>query len=451
MSADNVAEGTLTYFDIQKGRGYIAWEGSKDGRGDVRIKFECYKRTTSDRLVRGEPLRFGWKKLDDGKHVAEWAETPEYRLKGKITDLAADKDYGTITSEDGTSVFFHFRSLLGRWCIRPTLGEKVEYEIERDQRNRNQAVRVKRLDYRGCRHPLEGFANLQGLDENLSKLATTLAQEEEWDYRSLDPEYDPDDEHRDAALPVLRNYIYYIFAHAVELDSVTVANDGSYAAFNTGLLTDNWEQIYGFFTRNKAQSKDGKRWVLDSWRLESDKKLLAQITRLPALVKFHDKNISDFFYDTSCRLQIQKDHIISDERNLQRFPSNMRGDKELCLSALDAAEKRLIDRVDRNYKVAVPQWYKGRVQLLVPLCLRTKKRADLALVVERHGQFYVGETALKIGWAYSNARLICKPESDWLNIKRDQKTQGQVASGLARDEGSNQLHPPVGDPAGRAP
>jgi hypothetical protein len=43
------------------------------------------------------------------------------------------------------------------------------------------------------------------------------------------------------------------------------------------------------------------------------------------------------------------------------------------------------ERVRRNYKTAIPQYYRGRIQVLLPLCITNARTADLALVVEDHG------------------------------------------------------------------
>ena len=75
-------------------------------------------------------------------------------------------------------------------------------------------------------------------------------------------------------------------------------------------------------------------------------------------------------------------------------------------------------RVLANYKIAVPQYYKGKIQLLLPLCLVDSDIPDLALVVTKNptGNFYQGHTCLSIEMAYNNARLIAKPDSYWLKI-----------------------------------
>ena len=61
-----------------------------------------------------------------------------------------------------------------------------------------------------------------------------------------------------------------------------------------------------------------------------------------------------------------------------------------------------------------PQYYKGQVQLLLPLCFDNPQRADLALVVERHQTFYRATTCLTLDMAYNNARQLARPDRDWL-------------------------------------
>lgn len=71
-------------------------------------------------------------------------------------------------------------------------------------------------------------------------------------------------------------------------------------------------------------------------------------------------------------------------------------------------------RAKRNYKTAVPQFFEGRIQHLLPLCLQQRNRADLALVVGRTGDVYLARTVLPLDWAYNNARLIARPDNEWL-------------------------------------
>lgn len=72
------------------------------------------------------------------------------------------------------------------------------------------------------------------------------------------------------------------------------------------------------------------------------------------------------------------------------------------------------ERVRRSYKTAIPQYYNGYVQLLLPLCLTSPAQADLAITIERHDMFYRAATCITLDMAYNNARQITKQERDWL-------------------------------------
>jgi hypothetical protein len=89
---------------------------------------------------------------------------------------------------------------------------------------------------------------------------------------------------------------------------------------------------------------------------------------------------------------------------------NTFGIQNLVKGAIDTATQR----VKRNYKTAVPQYYQGSVQLLLPLSLTDPKKADLALVVERFSDFYRAATCLTLDMAYNNARQLARPDRDWL-------------------------------------
>ncbi len=74
----------------------------------------------------------------------------------------------------------------------------------------------------------------------------------------------------------------------------------------------------------------------------------------------------------------------------------------------DGAIKRAKLMINANYKTAVPQYYKGKIQLLIPICLISENVPDLALAVSKNGagDQYLGHTCLTLDMAYNNARLI---------------------------------------------
>src|SRR5207247_7209034 len=89
------------------------------------------------------------------------------------------------------------------------------------------------------------------------------------------------------------------------------------------------------------------------------------------------------------------------------------------------ALKVALKRVRWNFKTAIPQYFptKNQMSLLLPLGLVRDDIADLALVVERTPSgAYLGHTILPLDWAYNNARLVCRPNSDWLVPEEIQQT-----------------------------
>lgn len=76
-------------------------------------------------------------------------------------------------------------------------------------------------------------------------------------------------------------------------------------------------------------------------------------------------------------------------------------------------------RASWNYKTAVPVYFPSRnkMSILLPLSFRNNEKVEAALVVENAPQSntYIAPTILDLPMAYSNARLVSKLESDWLN------------------------------------
>lgn len=56
---------------------------------------------------------------------------------------------------------------------------------------------------------------------------------------------------------------------------------------------------------------------------------------------------------------------------------------------------------------------------MIPLCFTKDDTPDIALILEkRRGNHYQAKTCLTMEMAYMDARLIAKPESDWLCADR---------------------------------
>ena len=90
----------------------------------------------------------------------------------------------------------------------------------------------------------------------------------------------------------------------------------------------------------------------------------------------------------------------------------------LIKNVIDDAIDLALKKVKWNFKTAIPQYFPtfNRMCLLLPLAIVSENKIDVALVAEKMpSRNYLGQTILPLDWAYSNARLICRPDSDWLS------------------------------------
>lgn len=227
-----------------------------------------------------------------------------------------------------------------------------------------------------------------------------LAMAEEWDYSN-----NPTGRH-----PILINYIHHTFDKVEEENKIE--NKGEFCCFNTGLATENQEEIFGYFQENKKPGTNIPYYFI-GWRKSSDRDL-SKFSKL-AEVANYITDPKDLIYDISIELRVNIDHIIQD--NKERFPVPFKTmDNYLLSNLLSGTIEDAKRRVRRNYKTAIPQYYKGKLQLLLPLCLQDKSKADLALVIEKDGGIYRASTCLTLDMAINNARLIAKPDDEWLKV-----------------------------------
>ena len=113
----------------------------------------------------------------------------------------------------------------------------------------------------------------------------------------------------------------------------------------------------------------------------------------------------ELVFDYRLPIRSNIDHILGDEENLTRIPASLMGEGNSLLlrRAFEGAVVEAARRAAANYTLAVPQFYGGRIQLLLPLCLTGDKDG-----------FYAARTCLTLDMAYNNARLICRPETSWI-------------------------------------
>jgi Domain of unknown function (DUF3825) len=139
---------------------------------------------------------------------------------------------------------------------------------------------------------------------------------------------------------------------------------------------------------------------------------LNRFASLPEMAHYFD-DPSKLVFDCRKELRVNIDHIISD--NKLRFPAPYNTMDDYALQTfLKGSIDNAKERVRRSYKAAIPQYYNGTIQLLLPLCIGSASVAELALVVEDFGAFYRAATCLTLDMAYNNARQLARPDRDWL-------------------------------------
>lgn len=257
-------------------------------------------------------------------------------------------------------------------------------------------------------------------------------------------------------LPLLRSYVNHTFTRLVFENKVKFDKSKSIVAFDTGLVDKRYQPIYAFLTRNNRKD-DVLPWYLSGFCCAGEdffgKQLVETFNPLPKAAYYFEKT-SDAIYDINAgELHCDWEHIVVE--NSDRIPFELisrltRGfDVKSCegmnkvereqykktfadyLKNEEFSYRTLIDTFKRavelaikkvrwNYKTAVPVYYptENTVNLLLPLCLLSDDHVDLALVVEKTDSGnYQGHTIYPLEWAYSNARLISRPESSWLEDK----------------------------------
>ena len=125
----------------------------------------------------------------------------------------------------------------------------------------------------------------------------------------------------------------------------------------------------------------------------------------------------DFVFDTSYGIDKDGfDHLF--ERAMQRAGMPNASD-EVVRNYLRGAIENLIPKIRRNYKVAIPVWYveEKRMQLLLPFVSASASSDVSAFLVERNDthRIYQMKTIFDMDQAYFSARLITRPDREWLN------------------------------------
>lgn len=294
---------------------------------------------------------------------------------------------------------------------------------------------------------LKDWAYLGNINDMLTKLVEMdLLDGDKWVYPNGLPNY--------PNYPILFNMLQCTFCRLQHQGKVAYSIDGRLAAFNTGLVNKKYMSVVALFCKNNEGYKS--QWSFKDFIIPGQRegKILNQ--------KFKGEIEPASFYDDPSELiynlklgnpKIDYEHILAQrvyrlpEKFLEQiFPSTI--DVHSCFESIgeerrqrfealaeylrthDSVYRNMKNRFDDaveiamkrtcwNYKTAVPMYYPrfNSIGLLLPLALADEAKIDIALIVNRTpADKYEGVSVLSLDQAYTDARVIARPNSEWLNV-----------------------------------
>lgn len=395
------------------------------------------------------------------------------RKTGKVVRVLGD--YGFVACTDVPDQDLYFKNSWFRGNPPLQEGDVVSFTIKQfgtnsqahylsrsgDEASQPGPAQVKPRNRFPTTKRLFDWAYMGYLPNTLAELAGLVLPGERWEFQNAP-------RNPDRPSPILYSYLLHTFGRLVtEGNKVLVNEAASLAAFNTGLVDPRYEKIYALFVPNNDTRAP---WQLAGFCIAGEgadgQNLVRHFAPLPAAAHYFDDPV-ELLYDVRAgKPELDWRHVIIER--IDRYPTEFLEDhwpagferkdpaamsederKEYYVALGDAIEQdnRLyrrimnrvrdavdlsIKRVSWNFKTAIPQYYPRveRLQLLLPICLVSDEKVDIALAVEKTPSgTYLAHTVLPLDWAYTNARLVCRPDSDWL-------TPAGITEGLAIEDAS---------------
>lgn len=210
---------------------------------------------------------------------------------------------------------------------------------------------------------------------------------------------------------ILIKYIQGTFKQCYKQNKILYTEN--YSCFNTGLLTPNGNDIMMMFEKNRQS--DRQPWHLKGFRDQSERQYMDIFNRVPELATYTE-NFEEFYFNPNYPIVLSSDHILDDnwERISEVVPSLS---KKVMKSLMVGVVEEMKRKIKRNLRLAVPQFYRNKIMYLLPINIPVddENSVTMALAVEltATGQ-YRANTIFTKEMAYEKARLLMKPESNWL-------------------------------------
>lgn len=280
--------------------------------------------------------------------------------------------------------------------------------------------------------------------ESLAK----IAKDEPWCYHGSKDQF-----------VILKIYLQYTYYRVVSQNKISSDKTGNYASFNTGLVNDEYDDIYCLL----KNEKDGYHFIgFSTAGSESIGKMIVELfSPLPKKASYLS-DPSMIYFDSESELHIDYLHILED--NLSRFPisflktifspfkeldqllqriirekNNYMKENlfrvlenalrknaiasNLLKSCFDGAVKKAWKIASDDFHYAIPSFFTTRntLSLMLPLKFSENDDPEMVLLIEKFPSgSYQGQTILTLKQCYVNARLIAPTDYTFLDARKIQ-------------------------------
>lgn len=234
--------------------------------------------------------------------------------------------------------------------------------------------------------------------------------------------------HPNTAVPKLKNYLNYTFMRLLEIEQdqpgayFFYSPDDQWVSFNTGLQNAHGADLLMIFQRyqprpNDLQSSIKPDWVYKGFATPNEQLYRNHFgTNFPDIA-WYSTDSRDFVFDTSYHLERDVfDHLFERAKERAGLPN---AQDEVVRNYLRGAIENLVPKIRRNYKVAIPVYYveQKRMQLLLPFVSASNSSDISCFLVDRddNTRSYRLKTIFDLDQAYFSARLITRPDREWLD------------------------------------
>jgi hypothetical protein len=230
-----------------------------------------------------------------------------------------------------------------------------------------------------------------------------------------------------ADVPKLKNYLNYTFKRLIDLEPnssgryFVSSKDEEWISFNTGLHNVHGADMLAIFQKYKQRSNGAHRavpdYVFKGCYAPNDRQYRERFGINIPEIAWYSEDSRDFVFNTRYRLERDVfDHLFDRAKERAGLPN---AQDEVVRNYLRGALENLVPKIKRNYKVAIPVWYveEKRMQLLLPFVSASDLNDVSCFLVERddNTESYRLKTIFDLDQAYFSARLITRPDKEWLD------------------------------------